>query len=566
MDKRDQALQLQIAGNGATIVLHPGQVTLLYGRSGAGKTTLLEKLAGLRAADGLTVTYGAEPMWLPRVIGKPQLNSAALRSYAYACQAPEQGLFFGSVQEELDYSLRPYHRTDSERTAFKQQALRAIGWSEEWLPRDPYEMSGGERRRAALASVFVTPVGWYLLDEPTAGLDGGGHELLAAHIQQLKQAGAGIVIASHDSDWALPLADKVLLIYGEGEIGETTREQIMERPQILTEAGMDIPLWLELAHHLHQNGAMSAQLWEPETAADATLVREQLTPLEPNASNESPRQGQSTVPGMANLQNSVGRTDQVAHRVSAIQSNKPMSPLARFDPRAVWLCYILFTIGVFSQTTWLGLLFGAVAVTGVLLIGRISLRSWRGVIAMYVVFSVLASAFFAAGAGAGESWFDVPGFIATLFAFARTVLVMVPGLAVATVITPLSLRASLEQLLSFRGRTNTLVTRFILVVTLMMRFVPVLLREWERYARIAVARGKETGLKPWRMMRRMTEAAIPFLLSLFRMADDVAVALESRGIGSRTSPTRALQLRFGWRDYAIMLGMALMIWFWRRWG
>jgi energy-coupling factor transport system permease/ATP-binding protein len=209
---------------------------------------------------------------------------------------------------------------------------------------------------------------------------------------------------------------------------------------------------------------------------------------------------------------------------------------------------------LFLLTTWLGVLIGTAVVITLLMAGKVSLRRWQGLIINYVVFSVVTSGLFAIGAGSGSGFFDMESFIGTLFSFVRTMLVLLLGLAIPLVMTPLSLRRSLEQMISIRGHTPQWAQRFILTVTLMMRFVPVLLTLWERFDRIFLARGKSITRKPSSLIRRLRDVSLPFLLALFRLGDEVALALESRGVGFQLNPTRAMRLKWRLRDYGMVVG------------
>jgi energy-coupling factor transport system ATP-binding protein len=98
----------------------------------------------------------------------------------------------------------------------------------------------------------------------------------------------------------------------------------------------------------------------------------------------------------------------------------------------------------------------------------------------------------------------------------------------------------------------------VLAVTLTVRFVPVLLNEWVRFRRIVLARGKDTGRTPRAAVRRLREMSIPLLLSLFRLADEVALALESRGVRKEVRPTRGSRLRWRPQDTLLVAGAAVL--------
>ncbi|WP_169306572.1 ATP-binding cassette domain-containing protein [Cohnella pontilimi] len=523
------------------VELLPGTLTLVMGPNGAGKTTLLEKLAGLRDPEDLSVCYGREPLWLRRKLWRgSRLNRAALLSYGYAPQNPEHALFARKVQEELAYSLRPYADQAADQGKAMERALAAVGFDGSWLARDPARMSGGERRRTALASLFVTPAPWLLLDEPTAGLDREGHERVGAHLVDLKKEGRGIVLISHDSEWALPLANQVLLVYMNGEIRSCKPEELVAHPEWLEEAGMQVPGWLWPVREAYCAGVSLHKLWNPAEAAEVMAGipsvyfpgnreladREERLSVNPSFSERARRHS--------------------AHR------------LTRFDPRAVWLGYALVSAGLFSLSNWISLAVGAVIVLSLLWAGHVSLARWRGVIGSFVYFMLFMSGFAAVAKTGDGRWWDTEAFVGTLFPLTRTLLVMLIGLGLPLVMTPLSLRRSLEQLVSWRGRTSSFWQRFLLTVTLLIRFVPELLVEWERFKRIFLARGKETAKTPLVLFRRLRGVSLPLLLALFRLGDDVAIALESRGVRKDVHPTRGTRLMWKWADTCLVAGAAFI--------
>lgn len=535
--RRGAGVGAEAASREDALTLAPGTLTLLIGGNGVGKTTLLEKLAGLRPAEGLRVAYGEEPVCAPGRMGRTQLNAKALLRYSYAPQSPENGLFSRTVEEELRYSARPYDLREDALLVRMSQALSGVGWDESWLPRDPYRMSGGERRRAALAAAFTPPAPWLLLDEPTAGLDGEGHERLAMYLQASKARGVGIVLISHDLDWALPLAEAALIMDAAGDVRYCSRDELLTQPEtLLAEAGLVVPPWLRAAHALLSRGVPAELVWPPEeAAAEAVSMGIDVEGvLAQPASNVKAVQHA----GVSRR----GVKERLRHR------------LGTFDPRTIWLSYVLLSIGIFAQRTWVGVVGAAVVTVILLAAGRISLWRWRKLLQTYAAFSVIASAFFAVGLNDQGLTFKTDSFVGTLLPFSRTYVVLLLGLCIPLVMTPLSLRNALQKLLSFRGRTPRLAHRLILTVTVMIRFIPVLVGEWGRFSRIHLSRGKRKSGGLWTIARKMRDMSLPFLLSLFRLGDEIAVALESRGVAADKRPTRTAALRWRGRDYAFVAG------------
>lgn len=545
-----EAAPLRIVGaDKREIVLRQGEIAVLLGPNGAGKTSLLEIAAGLREPGDLGVSYGDEPLWLERGRGRRSLNASALRRYAYASQAPEEQLFARTAQEELEAALKPYRLTAERHAERIACGLEAVGWDASWASRNPFRMSGGERRRLALACLFASPADWLLLDEPTAGLDAPGQRLVSRQLTKMKESGVGVLLVSHDSEWSLALADRVLLLSPDGDLRSCGRDELLRNPQWWEEAGMTVPDWLRTVNPLLEAGVPPELLWNPSALAAEWIRLER----------EPERRRRTSVASVS--QASSIRTK---FRPRTDRSGRSRStPLAAFDPRSVWLSYVLLSFAIFSIRSWTGIAASAIAALAATALARIPVWRWRLPIAGFILFSAVVS--LVAGWGGGRS-FDPDAFLKSLHSLTRTLLVMLLGLGLATAITPLRLRRSLEQLLSFRGRLAGPMPKFILTVTLMLRFIPVLVGEWERFARLTVARSKETSRGPLAAARRVIHTTMPFMLSLFRLGDQIAAALESRGVGRRRYPTVPRVLRWRKRDLAlslISLAVSALLW---RWG
>ncbi|CAM3949428.1 ATP-binding cassette domain-containing protein [Cohnella lubricantis] len=549
---------------------------------------------------------------------KRRLNPEAIRRYAYASQAPEEQLICRTAQQELMETLRPYRLSGEAQSERIEAALQAVGWDAERRSEDPNRMSGGERRRLALACLIAAPVPWLLIDEPTAGLDAAGQMLLAEQLRRMTASGTGVLLVSHDSEWALPLADRVLLMLPDGGIRDCTREQLLLHPRWWKEAGMEVPAWLETIHPLLRQGASLSTVWHPErlarewtriaaeeredavkgageeqgsavTQAEANAPKESQTPMpmksqtpmnsqtpmelkmpadprlplepqtpkDPRSPKELHKQKEPQTQEQSDPQRNAHHMRSARQAQSELRARRRYieadghSALSGFDPRSVWLSYVLLSLAIFTQRGWLGLAASAIATTAAVLLGRIPLRRWRGLIAGYAIFSVLVA--LVAGIGAGGS-IAMDAFLTALESLARTFLVTILGLGLALAVTPLRLRRSLEQLLSFRGRQPMAAQKFILTVTLMLRFIPQFLTEWNRFARYAVARSKEAKLTLRAVPRRLRATALPFLLSLLRLGEQAADALESRGVGSRRRKTVLSLQRWRKRDTALAIG------------
>jgi energy-coupling factor transport system ATP-binding protein len=219
---------------------------------------------------------------------------------------------------------------------------------------------------------------------------------------------------------------------------------------------------------------------------------------------------------------------------------------------------------MFLQQTWTGIAWIGLLTIGAIVIVRLPLLRWRGPIAALGLFSLMIAVFAGIGGGESGSLWSTEAFLLSLRSLARPWLAMLLGLLIPLAITPLRLRRSMEQMLTIRRRVPFLGQKIILTITLLLRFIPILLGEWERFSRIAIARGK--------VVRRargaaghLRDTAIPFLLSLFRLGEQVADALESRGVGKRRRSALPVTGRWRLRDNLLVAGclsITVFLWWW----
>ncbi|MCC7021862.1 MAG: ATP-binding cassette domain-containing protein [Thermomicrobiales bacterium] len=206
------ALQRVSAGWGQRKVLReidlevrPGELVALMGRNGSGKTTLLRLVAGLhRPASGRVLLEGADTA---------RLHPADIaQTTGYLPQNPSALFFAETLRDELAFTLK--HKRGA--VADPEVTLAALGLAHA-LERNPRDLSGGERERAALAAVLVGAPRVLLLDEPTRGMDAARKRALATTLAQLREEGVAILLATHDVELVAEVATRVVLI-GDGRV------------------------------------------------------------------------------------------------------------------------------------------------------------------------------------------------------------------------------------------------------------------------------------------------------------------------------------------------------------
>jgi len=192
-----------VALGGVSLVVEPGELVVVLGSTGAGKTTLLRAAAGL-----LAVSHGSVD-----VDGRPASGAGARRgAVGLVFQRPEEQFFSLSVEEDCAFGPRNLGRSSDDARDDARGALAVVGLDPVVFgPREPWSLSGGEARRAALAGVLAMHPRYLLLDEPTAGLDAAGRDAVCAAVEAAR-ADSGVIVVTHDAEVFLGSADRVLVL------------------------------------------------------------------------------------------------------------------------------------------------------------------------------------------------------------------------------------------------------------------------------------------------------------------------------------------------------------------
>lgn len=189
--------------DGVNLSIEPGEILALIGRNGSGKTTLLRCLTGLQRP-----AHGAILLDETSILETPVFETA--RKIGYVPQPPSSMLFSDTVREEVELTarIRNGNATPGEEVQRWAEALDLVSlWD-----RHPRDLSAGERQRVALAAVLVGRPSVVLLDEPTLGMDGGRMAWLGQTLQALREAGAAVVVATHDAAFVVEAATRAVML------------------------------------------------------------------------------------------------------------------------------------------------------------------------------------------------------------------------------------------------------------------------------------------------------------------------------------------------------------------
>jgi cobalt/nickel transport system ATP-binding protein len=217
--------------DGVSFSIEPGECVALVGPNGAGKTTLFLRLCGVlsgklaqASVGGLDPADPAQRKKLPATVG-------------VVFQNPDDQLFSPTVAEDVAFGPLNLGATPQEASARVEESLKAVGLSE-CGDRVPFQLSGGEKRRAALAGVLAMRPAVLLLDEPSMFLDPRGRRDLIGIIRQLPGTK---LIATHDLDLVLDLCPRVIVLDGGRVAADGPAAELLANPELMDRHGLEVP-------------------------------------------------------------------------------------------------------------------------------------------------------------------------------------------------------------------------------------------------------------------------------------------------------------------------------------
>jgi energy-coupling factor transport system ATP-binding protein len=246
-----------------------GAVLGVIGHTGSGKSTLLQLMAGLTQPTAGRV-----------LLGGADLADKAVRRGVHArvgvsFQYPGYQLFATTVADDIAFAPRNAGYPEARVQECVRLAAQRVGLDfERYAGRSPFELSGGEQRRVALAGAVATDPEVLVLDEPMAGLDPAGRQRLVAFIEDYHASGHTVVIVTHDMDDVAQLATQVLVLNEGRAVLQGTPAQVFSYPVELRRINLGMPKAAGYAHDLNERGfSLPAGLLTPSALADA-LARE----------------------------------------------------------------------------------------------------------------------------------------------------------------------------------------------------------------------------------------------------------------------------------------------------
>ena len=247
--------------------VYRGELLGIVGHSGSGKSTLIQHLNGLIRAQQGEVT----------VMGLNASSNADIRKIRQKIgllfQYPEHQLFEETVFRDIAFGPRRMGLTETEIEQRVRKAAHIVGLEDDELERSPFELSGGQKRRAAIAGIIAMEPEVLILDEPAAGLDPAGRDEILGYARELRNLGVTVILVSHSMEDVARLADRVLVLR-EGRVHAVGKPaEVFADDSALAEAGLAVPRTAQFLRALRDClPALDCDCYTPEAAVQALMA------------------------------------------------------------------------------------------------------------------------------------------------------------------------------------------------------------------------------------------------------------------------------------------------------
>lgn len=245
-----------------------GEFIGIIGHTGSGKSTLMQQLNGLLKPTSGNVILDGKDIWSDKAYTRQSRFRVGL-----VFQYPEYQLFEETVYKDIAFGPKNMGLSAQEIDRRVREAAGFVGLTEEQLEVSPFDLSGGQKRRVAIAGVIAMEPEVLILDEPTAGLDPEGREDILANIEHYRQAkNATIMMVSHSMADVARLAGRLLVLNGSHLVLDGTPGEVFTHAQELMEMGLDIPEVSHLFLKLQKMGLPLEQVYTLEQAVAALVA------------------------------------------------------------------------------------------------------------------------------------------------------------------------------------------------------------------------------------------------------------------------------------------------------
>ena len=260
--------------------IEQGAFVGIIGHTGSGKSTLIQHLNGLMRPTSGQVLLDGKDIWAdPANIRQVRFQVGLVFQY------PEYQLFEETVYKDIAFGPRNMGLSEAEIDYRVREAARFVELKEKHLQKSPFELSGGQKRRVAIAGILAMSPKVLILDEPTAGLDPKGRDRILGQLKEYhQQVGNTILLVSHSMEDVARYAQKVLVMNQSRVFLYDDVDRVFAHAQEIASMGLAVPEVAQVCHELHQSGLPIADnLYTVQKAKDAIIQMLSERGIEPHA-------------------------------------------------------------------------------------------------------------------------------------------------------------------------------------------------------------------------------------------------------------------------------------------
>ena len=230
--------------------IHEGEFIGIVGHTGSGKSTLIQHLNGLvRPTNGKIFFNGQD-------IFDKDFDLRGLRGKVGICfQYPEHQLFEVTILDDVCFGPMNFGKSREEAEVIARKALFDVGIKEELFSKSPFQLSGGQKRRVAIAGILAMEPEYFILDEPTAGLDPIGRDQILNLLKNLHETkGISIILVSHSMEDVASYVDRMIVMNQGSVLFDGNKREVFSHQKDLEKIGLSVPFFTYLAKDLNDHG------------------------------------------------------------------------------------------------------------------------------------------------------------------------------------------------------------------------------------------------------------------------------------------------------------------------
>ena len=248
--------------NDISLEIGQWQFVGIIGHTGSGKSTLIQHLNGLMKATSGDILYDGQSIYAEGYDMRKLRSQVGL-----VFQYPEHQLFEVDVISDVCFGPKNQGLSEEESEKNAREALELVGFPEKYYKQSPFELSGGQKRRVAIAGVLAMKPKVLILDEPTAGLDPKGRDEILDQIAKLhKETGMTVVLVSHSMEDVARYVDRIIVMNKGEKMLDSTPKEVFRHYKELEEVGLAAPQVTYVMHDLKDRGF--------DVSPDATTIEE----------------------------------------------------------------------------------------------------------------------------------------------------------------------------------------------------------------------------------------------------------------------------------------------------